>query len=554
VAVRLIDRRIGLLFGFFLIVLLLAMGRAVWLGGIRGEALSAAATSQQVSQLTIPARRGTITDRHGVPLAVSEPAADVAATPYLIKDKLAVARRIAPILGQPQADVLRKLSESGGFVYMARQLPDGRARKLEKLKIEGLDFIPSSLRSYPQKQLAAQVIGTVGTDGAGLAGLEYARNTLLHGRDGRRRLVSDAIGQPISLRDDQTMLAGTGLQLTIDAAIQNKAETVLDEVGKAFQPKGATVIVMDPRTNEVLADANWPPVDANDFGKSTPEARSDRSVVSAYEPGSTFKSFTVAGALSDNVVRPDTSFELGSSIQVADRTINEAHDGGGGVLTTSQILAQSSNVGAVMIGLRMGAERFDRWVHRFGFGSPTGIDLAGEQGGIVPGAKDYSGSSMGNLPIGQGLAVTPMQMATAYAAIANGGLLRTPRILRTIGGRPVPLPRGKRILAASTAANVRQMLEGVVAAGGTASEVSIPGYQLAGKTGTANKPDPATGGYSDTKYVASFVGFAPAKDPRLLVTVMVDEPQGSYFGAAVAAPAFQKITAFALPYLRIPPQ
>jgi len=274
-------------------------------------------------------------------------------------------------------------------------------------------------------------------------------------------------------------------------------------------------------------------------------------VVSAYEPGSTFKPFTVAGALSEKIITPETTFELGSSIQVADRTINEAHDGGGGVLTTAQILAQSSNVGAVTIGLRLGAKKFDQWVHRFGFGTPTGVDLAGEQGGIVPGVKDYSGSSMGNLPIGQGLAVTPMQMAAAYAAIANGGILRTPRILASIGGRPVVESRGKRVISAKTAESVRKMLEGVVAAGGTASEVSIPGYELAGKTGTANKPD--NGVYSETKFVASFVGFAPAKNPRLLVTVMVDEPQGEYYGSVVAAPAFQKITAFALPYLRIPP-
>ena len=550
-ALRLIDRRIGLLFGIFALILLVALGRAVWLGGIRGADFQAAATSQQVSEVVIPARRGTITDRNGVPLAVSEPAADVAATPYLIKDKPGVARRIAPILGQPEADVLSKLSQPGGFVYMARQLPDGKARKLEKLGIEGLDFIPSSKRIYPQKQLAAQVIGTVGIDGVGLAGLEYARNSLLHGSDGKRRLVSDAIGQPISMTDQKAVLSGSSISLTIDAAIQNKAEAVLAEIGKTFSPKGATVIVMDPRNGEILADANWPLADSNDFGSATPDALTDKSVVSAYEPGSTFKPFTVAGALSEGIITPNTTFELGSSIQVADRTINEAHDGGGGVLTTAQILAQSSNVGAVTIGLRLGAEKFDQWVHRFGFGTPTGVDLAGEQGGIVPGVKDYSGSSMGNLPIGQGLAVTPMQMAAAYAAIANGGILRTPRILASIGGRPVVEPRGKRVISAKTAESVRKMLEGVVAAGGTASEVSIPGYELAGKTGTANKPD--NGVYSETKFVASFVGFAPAKNPRLLVTVMVDEPQGEYYGSVVAAPAFQKITAFALPYLRIPP-
>ncbi|HLM49680.1 MAG TPA: penicillin-binding protein 2, partial [Solirubrobacteraceae bacterium] len=282
--------------------------------------------------------------------------------------------------------------------------------------------------------------------------------------------------------------------------------------------------------------------------------RQNRAVGASYEPGSTFKAFTVAGALQDGRVKEGTTFDLAPQIQVADRTIGESHERGSVTLTTAQILAQSSNVGAITIGMREGARRFDRWVRRFGFGRPTRVDLPGEEAGLVPRVKQYSGSSMGNLPIGQGLAVTPMQMATGYAAIANGGVLRPPRVVRTVRGRPTRRPRGTRVLSTRTAGSLRHMLEGVLAPGGTASEATIPGYQLAGKTGTANKPDPATGGYSDTKYVASFVGFAPARDPRLLVAVMVDEPGGGkIYGAEVAAPAFQEIMSFALPYLRIPP-
>jgi cell division protein FtsI/penicillin-binding protein 2 len=299
--------------------------------------------------------------------------------------------------------------------------------------------------------------------------------------------------------------------------------------------------------------ASWPRVDANHWTQAADYAREDRAVGAAYEPGSTFKAFTVSGALTDRIVTPQSAFDLAPEIQVADRTIGEAESRGQETLTTAQILAQSSNVGAITIGLKLGATRFDQWVRAFGFGQPTGVDLPGEASGIVPRLQDYSGSSMGNLPIGQGLAVTPLQMAAAYGAIANGGLLRQPHIIASVGGKRSHQPRARRVISPQVAASVRQMLEGVLAPGGTASEVSIPGYQLAGKTGTANKPDPTTGGYSNTKFVASFVGFAPARNPKLLIAIMVDEPQGDVFGGQVAAPAFQQIASFALPYLGIGP-
>jgi cell division protein FtsI/penicillin-binding protein 2 len=343
------------------------------------------------------------------------------------------------------------------------------------------------------------------------------------------------------------------LRLTIDAAIQERAENALAAVGSKFRPKGATALVMDPVSGELLALANWPPVDANRLGDAPASARQNAAVAAAYEPGSTFKSFTVAGALEDRLVSPQTPFDLPPQIRVADRTIGEAHTRGAMTMTVADILAQSSNVGAVTVGLRHGATRFDAWIRRFGFGHPTGVDLPGEEGGIVPRLQQYSGSTMGNLPIGQGLAVTPLQMAAGYAAIANGGVLRQPRIIAAVGGRRIRRRQGVRVLSPATAASLRQMLEGVLAPGGTASEVSIPGYALAGKTGTANKPDPVYGGYSNTKFVASFVGFAPARNPRLLIAVMVDEPRGEEAGGRIAAPAFQQIASFALPYLRIAP-
>jgi cell division protein FtsI (penicillin-binding protein 3) len=547
------ERRIGLLFAIFLGLLVLAAGRTFWLGGIRADALQRAATTQQVDEIGVPARRGAISDRNGIELAVSEPAADVAATPYLVKRPLRAAAQLAPLLGSTQRDVLAKLGVKRGFVYLARNLPAAKAEKIKQLKIDGLQLIPSARRNYPAKSLAAQVLGGVGVDGDGQGGLEYRFNDLLHGTNGKRRIVKDALGDPLVLQETKRAIAGEDLRLTLDAQLQGKVEDVLAQVGAKWSPKGATAIVMDPRSSTVLALANWPRVDANDFGSAPQYAGQDRAVGFLYEPGSTFKAITVAAALEDRVVTPDDVFNLPPTITVADRTIQESHPRGTIDLSTSQILAQSSNVGTVKIGQRVGADHFDSWVRRFGFGDRTGIELPGEESGLVLRRAQYSGSSMGNLPIGQGESVTPIQLTSAYAAIANDGILRRPRIVASIGDRPAATPAGRRIISARTAAQLRTMLSGVVAAGGTAAASAIDGYTLAGKTGTANKIDPSTGQYSKTRYIGSFVGFAPARDPKLLVTVVVDEPQGQIYGAEVAAPAFQEIMRFALPYLRIAP-
>jgi len=554
VTVALVERRIGLLFAAFLVLLVLAGARALWLGGVRSGSLANAATSQQVSSSKLPAERGSIVDRKGNPLAVSEPASDVSATPYLVKDPVKAAERLAPVLGQtPEALVQKLARKDTGFVFLARNLPAAQAARVQKLNLTGIDLEPGHLRFYPREFLAAQLLGSVGTDGRGLSGIEYERNKTLTGTDGERRLVKDALGQSINVRDTKPAHPGNRIELTIDAAIQDEVERVLSKVGQAYRPKGATAIVMDPRDSEVLAMANWPRIDANDPGAAPAYAAQNRAVGATYEPGSTFKAVTVAGALEENVVKPDSKFVLPPQIQVADRTIGESHARGTEELSTAQILAQSSNVGAITIGLREGKQRFDKWVRRFGFGQPTGVDLPGEERGIVLPVDKYSGSSMGNLPIGQGIAVTPMQMAQAYAAIANGGILRKPQVVRRIAGERVPTPTGRRIVSTKTALQLRTMLEGAFAPGGTASEVSIPGYKLAGKTGTANKIDPKTGEYSQSAYVASFIGFAPALHPRLLIAVMVDEPHGAIYGGTVAAPAFGQIASFALPYLRIPP-
>lgn len=550
-----VQRRIGGIFGLFFVLLILAGGRTLYLGALEGGSLRKAAATQQLTYEAVPAQRGTITDRNGLDLAVSEPAQDLSATPYLIKNPLQTAQRIAPFLGKPQDDVLRLLSEHSGFVYLARALPAKQARAIMAMKIAGISGTPVMRRVYPRGDLAAQVLGVVGTEGNGLSGLEYSRNALLHGHTGQRHVVSDALGQPVSINEVHPEEPGTPISLTLDANIQQRSEEVLDAVGRVFSPKDATAIVMDPNSGAILAMANWPQVNANNPGDSSPEALQNRAVGFDYEPGSTFKAFTVAGALQQGLVTPSSSFFVPDKIQVADRTIHDDTEHGDETLTTAQILAQSSNVGAIEIGAREGKNDFSQWVSKFGFGKRTGVELPGEEVGQVLPVGQYSGSSMGNLPIGQGQLVTPLQMATAYAAIANGGILRPPHIISKVGSQPQPDPAGHRVISSATAASLRQMLEGVLAPGGTASEVSIPGYQLAGKTGTASKVDEETGEYSKTRYVASFMGFAPATHPKLLTAVIVDEPQnGSIFGGTVAAPAFGQIMSFALPYLRIAPE
>lgn len=548
---RTIERRIGLLFAGFLLCFAVVAARAFWLQGVQGAKLASEAAYQQTDVVTVPALRGSLLDRYGNALAVSEDAATIFATPYQVRGPRRTAAKLAWILGVGRGEVLRSLTQRSGFSYVAHEVSLPAAARIARLHLPGIGQLPDSRRSYPQGQLAAQVIGAVGTEGQGLTGLEQGEDSLLRGTGGERRIVKDALGQPIRLETLKEARDGGSVRLTLDPAIEKETEQVLAEVGSTYSPKGATAIVMDPRNSQLLAMANWPPFDPANLSKASPEDLMNRATGFNYEPGSTFKAFTVSAALEEGIVTPETSFTLPPQLHVADRTIEDAEPRPTVTLSVAQILAHSSNVGAVTIGLQLGSRRFSRWINRFGFGRPTGVRFPGEERGIVPALSQYSGSTMGNLPMGQGLSVTPMQMVAGYATIADGGILRRPQLIERIGGEPAREPRGHRVIAASVAAQVRTMLEGVLAPGGTASEVSVPGYTLAGKTGTAQVAE--NGGYSKTKYVASFIGFAPARDPRLLVAVIVDQPQGEIYGGSVAAPAFGKIAAFALPYLGVPP-
>jgi cell division protein FtsI (penicillin-binding protein 3) len=547
---RLIERRIGLLFGGFLLCFLVIVVRAFWLQGVQGSELASEAAYQQTEVVTVPGLRGDLLDRRGNKLAASEDAATIYATPYQVKKPPQAAAELAPILDQKKGEVLEALTADGGFSYIAQKIDLNTAAKVEALGLEGIGALPDSRRTYPQGEMAGQVIGAVGSENQGLTGLEQGEEEVLGGSDGERRIVNDALGEPIRLETVNEAEDGEDVELTLDPVIQQKTEEVLNGVGETYEPKGATAIVVDPRSSQILAMANWPPVNPEDLSESSNEDLLNRATGFTYEPGSTFKAFTVSSALEEKLVTPTTEFTLEPTIQVADRTIEESHERGTENFSVARILAESSNVGAVTIGLEVGEDKFSRWIQRFGFGKPTGVQYPAEEQGIVPELDEYSGSTMGNLPIGQGLSVTPMQMVAGYTAIANGGMLKPPQLVKRIGEEQVHEPKGKRVIDTKVAAQVREMLEGVLAPGGTASEVSVPGYTLAGKTGTAQVAENGT--YSETKYVASFIGFAPAQNPQLLAAVIVDEPQGEIYGGSVAAPAFGQIAEYALPYLGVP--
>jgi cell division protein FtsI/penicillin-binding protein 2 len=542
------DRRIGILFIVFVALLGLALARATYLGSVKAGSLERAAATQQVSNIVVPAPRGQITDRDGAELAISESADDVVADPYLIKNPVSASAELSSLLGMPQLNVLKLLTKAHtGFVYLAHLLPAAQANAVSNLRIAGITLVPQTRRVYPRGDEAAQVVGNVHLDGGGASGIEFQYDHALQGTNGVRRIVSDARGQPISIDDLRPTLPGKTVALTIDSGLQQEVERVLAEVGAEYSPHGATAIAIDPSTGAILALANWP-ASAN----GSPAAAEDQAIGLNYEPGSTFKAITVAGALQDGLVTPNTQFDIPPVLQFADRQIHDAEYHGYETLNVANILKVSSNIGADLIGMRLGAKRFDYWVHRFGFGQPTGVDLPGEQSGIVLHWWQYSGSSMANLPFGQGESVTPMQMVAAYSAIANGGILRSPHVVRSVGGKPTPLPAGRQIISATTASELRDMLRGVFADGGTASGAQIDGYDMAGKTGTANIA--VDGHYSDSAYVASFIGMVPTDHPRLVVAVVVNQPHGSIFGGSVAAPAFQQIAGWAVPYLGIPPR
>src|SRR6059058_2078757 len=549
---RLVNRRIRLLLAVLVLAFAVLLLRAAWLQGVRAQSLSRLGQTQHREQVALPASRGTIFDRTGVRLALGEQATTVYADPMQIRNP----RRVAAIVGQtlgidPRAAYASLADRTRGFVYLARQVDAAQAAVLAHRKIPGLGFLPEERRSYPQGTVGAQVLGYVGVDDKGLAGLELRYDHDLAGAAGHQTLVKDPSGHVIDVLDDRPERQGRDVTLTLDHTIQANAEEILRETVAKWNAKSATAIVLDPRTGAILAMAVEPGYDANRYPSAPRDLQRNRTVTDTYEPGSTFKLITVAAALSTHLVSPSTRFTLPYSLKVADRVIHDAEQRSTVNYSVAQILAHSSNIGAIELAEMLGRTRLSSWISRFGFGRVTGIDFPGESPRIVLPPDKWSGSTIGNVPIGQGIAVTPVQMAAAYAAIANRGVWSRPHLVDHVAGGGRPSLYHRRLVAPGIASQLMLMLKDVVAEG-TGQYAAMPGYQVAGKTGTAQKPD-SHGGYATGRYVASFVGIVPASRPRVVVLVTVDEPQGAIWGGVVAAPAFQQIARFDLQYLEVPP-
>ncbi len=552
---RAANRRIRLLGAALALVFAAALARAGWIQVVQAGSLAKLADAQQTQTIPVPAPRGAITDRLGGELATNEDAVTISANPKLVRSPATESQRAAKVLGldqQGEGELLRALADrSKGFVYVARQAPVAKANRLKRMKLAGFSFTVETKRVYPQGKLAAQTIGFAGIDNRGLTGLELAYDKRLTGRDGKETVVRDPAGRVISTQGITYEKSGSDIKLTIDSAIQLYVQQVLAETRRTWQARSASALVLDPHSGDVLAMATAPTYNANSASQASQQLQRNRTVTDAYEPGSTFKLVTIAGALSEGLVSPQTTFTLPYSIRVADKTIHDSHPRGTERMSVTKILTVSSNVGVATIATqRLGTERLARWIKRFGFGKTTGIDFPGESSGIVLPQNQWYGSAIGTIPIGQGISVTPIQLASAYAAIANRGVWVQPHLVARIGDKAAPASKRRRVVTPAIADQIMTMLGSVVDKG-TGTEAEIPGYSVAGKTGTAEKVDARTGRYSG-RYVASFVGVVPASDPRLVILVTVDEPS-TIWGGSVAAPAFKQIALDCLRYLEVPP-
>jgi cell division protein FtsI (penicillin-binding protein 3) len=554
VRARQANRRIRLLLVLVAALFGVTFARAAWLEVVQAAHLSRLAQGMHHEVVKTPAGRGTIFDRTGVPLAIGEQTTTVFADPRQVRNARAVALAAHQLLGASANELYPQLLDKRSqFVYLKRFADPAQAELLAKRNLAGVGFYPEQRRSYPQGAVGSQVIGYAGVDNKGLEGLEYEYDRSLSGRPGKETIVRDPFGRAIDVLSATPEIEGQDVFTTIDHTIQANAEQVLRQTLAQWHAKYAVAIVLDPKTGGVLAMAQAPGYDANRSGAVSLGLQRNRAITDTYEPGSTFKLVTVTGALSQHLVTPATKFTLRYSIRVADRVIHDAELRNTETLTVAQILQRSSNVGAITLAEKLGPAALMRWIGRFGFGRPTGIDFPGETGGLLLPLDRWSGSTIGNMPIGQGIAVTPIQMASVYAAVANGGVWIQPHLVDRIGGHPPRQWTRRRIITPIVNAQIKTMLTGVVAdAGATGTAAAIPGYTVAGKTGTAQKPN-GHGGYSDTNFDATFVGMVPASNPRLVVLVMVDQPRGSIFGGVVAAPAFASIAKFDLQYLEIPP-
>jgi len=547
------NRRIRLILATFIVVFGIALGRAAWLQVVHAATYSRQAQRMHEETTTTPAGRGSILDRTGVQLAIGEQDITVYADPRLVTDARGIALAAQHLLGANANKLYPQLlRKNTRFVYVARFADPKAATLFIEKHFTGIGSYPEERRAYPQNTVAAPVIGYAGVDNKGLGGLELEYNGKLAGRAGKQTIIRDATGQAIDTLSSTPERQGQSVFTTIDSRIQANAEAVLRQTVTQFRATSASAIVLDPRTGAILAMAQAPVYDANKAASVPYSTQRNRAVTDTYEPGSTFKLVTIAGALSQGIVTPSSKFRLPYSIHVADRVIHDAEYRPTEWLTTSEILSHSSNVGAVTIAEKLGSASLMNWIEKFGYGKKTGIDFPGESPGFVLPLEKWYGSTIGNVPIGQGISVTPIQMASAYAAIANGGVWVQPHLVERIGGQLYNDHKRRRVVTPKIDNVLKQMLTGVVDEhGATGNAAAIPGYTVAGKTGTAQVPGPH--GYTTGKYVASFVGMVPVKKPRLVVLVVVNEPTRGIFGGTVAAPAFAEIAKFDLQYLGVAP-
>lgn len=510
---------------------LLLSGRAVHLSFADGERYEAFASEQHSeSPSSVAQGRGSIISADGRELATSLKADSVIANPSQIKDPASTAKSLAALIepetGQSAKDIQTKLTrrnvggDLAGYSLVDTVSPEV-ADKIKNLALDGITFTPGFDRVYPDGNMASQLVGHLGNYGQAFGGVEA--------------------------RYDDALKQGTDVKLTLDTAVQQQLQDALASSAKEYKGKSALGLVMRVDDGAVVALANYPSYDNNLYNEASAEEQRDRVLTDPYEPGSTFKPFTIAAALEEGTLSQNSTFTVPDSIQVADRVIHDSIPHETKIMTPANILQESSNVGTTEIAEDLGGKKIDEHLQRFGFGKDTGVDLWGEDPGAVPDYKDWSGSSIGNIPIGQGVTVTPLQLAAGYSALANGGHKVTPYVAKI----SAPESPGPRVISQGTSDIVRGMLQSVVDQG-TGTYAHIPGYTVAGKTGTSQKVDPKTGTYGEN-YTASFIGFAPASDPKYLALIVVDEPQTSIWGERVAAPAFEKVMSFTLSYFDVPP-
>ncbi len=539
--------------------------RLVQLQGLDAATYAVAAVDQRRHTIQLPAERGSLFDRNGIPLAMSLDARLVYADPQLVTQPEEEARRLSVYLHRPPAALLPLLRGTGKrpgtrYVVLARGLSPASGRQLQNLALPGIEVVPESRRVYPGGNLAASVVGFTDREGNGAGGLERSLDRLLAGRDGRLTAEIGLGGRaiPAGRRVELDPVPGADVQLTLDADLQWKAQQALAAQLQATGASDGTILVLDPRTGEVLAMASAPTFDSNTAGRARAADRGNRATSDVYEPGSVNKVITAAAALSTGVVTPDSVIEVPPELKIYDKTFHDAESHPLERLTFTGVLAKSSNIGTIQVAQKVGKATLYRYLREFGFGSVTGVGLPGESKGILPPPDRWSGTQLPTIAFGQGISVTALQVASVYATVANGGVRVAPRLVRgTVDPagqlHPAPAAPVRRVLTPKVSAQLRDMLEAATTDQGTAPLAQIPGYRVAGKTGTAQLVDLSCRCYRPGRYTASFVGFAPADRPQLVVAVVLQAPVRGHFGGMVAAPVFRDVMSFALATRHVAP-